>query len=108
MTRVAQDFNLAKFDIGGQGATAGDGKLTGKEVERAKQAGYSVWEGYSEKDGKPTETNGKGYAFGYFTRDAALTDSKICQVGSKVLDCILSPITLPISMIQAFLSSDDK
>ena len=101
MTKVANDFNFAKFDIGGNGATAGDGKLTGQEVERARQAGYSVWEGYNENDGKPTEISGKGYAFGFFTRDAALSESKACQIGSRVLDLALSPITMPITMIQA-------
>lgn len=102
MTKIAQDFDFHKFDIGGKNAQAGDGKLTGEEVEKAKQAGYSVWEGYTEKDSKPSETNGKGYAFGYFTRDAALVEDKTCQIGSRILDIVLSPITLPISMVQAF------
>ena len=100
MTTVTSDFRFAKFDIGGKNAVAGDGKLTGQEVERAQRAGYSVWEGYEEKDGIPAEMNAKGYAIGAFTRDAALVDNKACQVGAMIVDVLLSPITFPISMIQ--------
>lgn len=103
MTTITSDFRIEKYDIGGKNAKAGDGKLTGEEVKRAEQAGYSVWEGYEKKDGKPAEINGKGYAFGALTRDAALVDNKACQVGSRVLDILLSPITVPVSMIQALI-----
>ncbi len=38
-------FNFAKYDVGGKGAKAGDGKLTGEEVEKAKADGWNVWDG---------------------------------------------------------------
>ena len=38
-------FNFAKYDVGGEGAKAGDGKLTGEEVQKAKADGWIVWDG---------------------------------------------------------------
>lgn len=38
-------FNFAKYDVGGKGAKAGDGKLTGEEVQKAKADGWNVWDG---------------------------------------------------------------
>ena len=38
-------FDFAKYDVGGKGAKAGDGKLTGEEVEKAKADGWNVWDG---------------------------------------------------------------
>ena len=39
-------FDFNSFDVGGKGAVAGDGKLTGEEVKRARDAGHFVWDGY--------------------------------------------------------------
>lgn len=38
-------FNFAKYDVGGNVAKAGDGKLTGEEVEKAKADGWNIWDG---------------------------------------------------------------
>ena len=38
-------FDFAKYDVGGKGAKAGDGKLTGEEVQKAKADGWIVWDG---------------------------------------------------------------
>ena len=103
MLKVTNDFDFAKYDIGGNGATAGDGKLTGEEVAKANRAGYSVWDGYKAEDGQPAPGNGKGYAFGFFTRDSALSDSEFCKKGSVVLDVLLAGVTIPASIIKATL-----
>lgn len=42
MTRI--EFNLAKYDIGGKDAIAGDGKLTGEEVDLATKDGWHVFD----------------------------------------------------------------
>ena len=38
-------FNFDKYDVGGKGAKAGDGKLTGEEVQKAKADGWNIWDG---------------------------------------------------------------
>ena len=49
------DFELNKYDVGGKGAVAGDGKLNGDEVELAKADGFHVWEGYEGTSKRITE-----------------------------------------------------
>lgn len=43
-------FDFNKYDVGGTGATAGDGKLTGAEVAKAKADGWTIWDGCSKND----------------------------------------------------------
>ena len=43
-------FDFSKYDVGGTGATAGDGRLTGAEVAKAKADGWTIWDGYSKND----------------------------------------------------------
>ena len=50
MTEVS-NFNFKDFDIGGaNGAIANDGELTGEEVQKARNAGWTVWDGFRESD----------------------------------------------------------
>ena len=43
-------FDFSKYDVGGTGATAGDGRLTGAEVAKAKADGWTIWDGCSKND----------------------------------------------------------
>lgn len=43
-------FDFSKYDVGGSGATAGDGRLTGAEVAKAKADGWTIWDGCSKND----------------------------------------------------------
>ena len=45
-------FDISKYDIGGtqQGDKAGDKKLTGDEVRKARAEGWTVWDGFMEGD----------------------------------------------------------
>ena len=43
-------FDFSKYDVGGSGATAGDGRLTGAEVAKAKADGWTIWDGCSKDD----------------------------------------------------------
>lgn len=48
------DFDFKKYDVGGYNAIAGDGKLTGDEVSKAKKDGFeTVWDGYTSNDKIP-------------------------------------------------------
>lgn len=49
MTQV-NGFDFSKYDVGGTGATAGDGKLTGAEAEKARADGWTVWDGFNKDD----------------------------------------------------------
>ena len=52
------NFNFKNFDIGGaDGAVANDGKLTGEEVQKAKNAGWTVWDGFRECDNAESAKN---------------------------------------------------
>ena len=59
---MAVTFDFGKYDKGGMNAIAGDGKLTGDEVTKAKKDGWNVFENYKEEDGTPKmlkNSNGK-------------------------------------------------
>jgi len=93
---------IAKYDKGGDKAKAGDGKLTGEEVTRAKIAGYNVWDGYSEKDGMPSETDAVGTVWGGLGRKAArATDSKALRTTAQFGDLLLFPFEFSVGLIQA-------
>ena len=49
MTEINQ-FDFKKYDIGGSDSTAGDGRLTGAEVDKAEADGWTVWDGCKEGD----------------------------------------------------------
>ena len=53
------DFKIEKYDIGGNGAIAGDGQLTGSEVKKAQKDGWTVWDGYSANNPQPENTKAK-------------------------------------------------
>ncbi len=44
------EFNFSKYDIGGDGATANDNKLTGRERIMAMQDGWTIWDGFEKGD----------------------------------------------------------
>lgn len=39
-------FNFSKYDVGGNGAIAGDNKLTGAEIHLAAKDGWTIWDGF--------------------------------------------------------------
>ena len=48
------NFDFTKYDVGGWGARAGDGLLSGAEVTRARKDGWLVFDCYdAKKDGQP-------------------------------------------------------
>lgn len=50
MTNEIPSFNFRKYDVGGEGATSGDGKLTGAEVAKAQEENWCIWDGFQEND----------------------------------------------------------
>ncbi len=55
------NFNFKAFDVGGaDGAVANDGKLTGEEVQKAKNAGWTVWDEFRECDNAEYVKNDDG------------------------------------------------
>ena len=98
------DFNFDKYDIGGAGATAGDGKLTGQEAKRAYAAGYtSVWDGATKeqlKGYKITDEN-EGTVITMTTRAVAkATDNELAICAASLLDGLLFPLEFGIGLIQ--------
>ena len=65
MSEVNNNFDFKKYDIGGTGATANDGKLTGEEVEKARADGWNVWDRYREgSECHKMRTDGEEINFG--------------------------------------------
>lgn len=45
---IVNGFNFDAYDIGGNNAKKGDGRLTGDEIKKARADGWNVWDGYSK------------------------------------------------------------
>lgn len=50
MAGEVNGFKFSQYDVGGNGATANDGKLTGDEVQKARSAGWNVFDGMDENN----------------------------------------------------------
>lgn len=103
-------FKFEEFDIGGNDAIAGDGKLTGDEVNRARIAGYDVdyvglHDGFSsDKSNLVTESVDVGTPIGTIARNTARHTSNKFLIGTaQALDLLVMPVTAPISLIQRLL-----
>ena len=108
MGKVTTNFDFSKFDIGGKGAKAGDGVLTGAEVTRAQRAGYTVWDGYKKTDPTPAEYL-KGLPIAGISRSIAeLTSNNAAYYAATVIDGLLLPVTLPVSGIMAAVNDQNK
>lgn len=57
MAEVNGNFDFKKYDVGGTGATANDGKLTGQEAQNARADGWTIWDGFSEENETPENVN---------------------------------------------------
>ena len=57
MAEVNGNFDFKKYDVGGTGATANDGKLTGEEAQTARADGWTIWDGFSEENETPKNVN---------------------------------------------------
>lgn len=54
-----EKFDFSNYDIGGTGAAANDGKLTGEEAQKARADGWTIWDGFSKKNGEPVSVNSR-------------------------------------------------
>ena len=57
MSDVNGNFDFKKYDVGGAGATANDGKLTGEEAQKARADGWTIWDGFSADSEAPKNVN---------------------------------------------------
>ncbi|MCQ2739584.1 MAG: hypothetical protein MJ237_05080 [bacterium] len=81
MSNVNGDF-WSKYDVGGNDSVAGDNKLTGEEVKKASADGWSVWDGFNNKD-----TIIKRETFRqYQARERELFEQKAQELGLPISD----------------------
>ena len=106
-TKAKKYIDFDKFDIGGKDAIAGDEKLTGDELTRAIRAGYNVSSLTTKEDIARSQKANTDYGakdevlLGTLVRAVAeKTPNKLAQGATCLLEVLLAPITLPISLVQ--------
>ena len=86
-------FNLAKYDVGGTDATKGDSKLTGNEINLAREAGWDIdrQKGYTQDMGVPNRIEGADDFWKFTDNDGNFSWKK---TGITLCKCLLSPLLI--------------